>query len=91
MALYFALIQTDTNLQITNKAPDIYMWEVKVQCENKHATIWSITDTNSLKENLKRNCIPKDFDKMNVNNFDEFLKERRILMAQKLKEYYQSL
>lgn len=87
----FALIQTDTNLQITNKAPDIYMWEVKVQCENKHATIWSITDTNSLKENLKRNCIPKDFDKMNVNNFDEFLKERRILMAQKLKEYYQSL
>ena len=87
----FALIQTEINLQITNKSPDVYMGEVKTQCENKQATIWSIIDENELKENFRINCIPERFMNMTVDDFDEFLKERRILMAQKLKEYYNSL
>jgi len=87
----FALIQTEINLQITNKSPDVYMWEVKAQCENKQATIGSIIDMNELKENLKINCIPEIFMEMNVDDFEEFLKQRRVLMAQKLKEYYNSL
>ena len=44
-----------------------------------------------LKENLKVNCIPKGFENMNVADFDEFLKQRRVLMAKKIKEYYYSL
>ena len=87
----FALIQTEINLQITNKSPDVYMGEVRAQCENKQATIWSIIDMDELKENLKTNCIPEAFMDMNVDNFEEFLRERRIMMAQKLKEYYNSL
>ena len=87
----FALIQTEINLQITNKSPDVYMWEVKSQCENKLPTIWTIVDMNELKENLKTNCIPETFMEMNVDNFEEFLEQRRVLMAQKLKEYYNSL
>jgi hypothetical protein len=46
---------------------------------------------NELKENLKTNCIPETFMEMNVDNFEEFLEQRRVLMAQKLKEYYNSL
>ena len=87
----FALLQTEINLQITNKSPDVYMWEVKTQCENKQPTIWTIVDINELKENLKTNCIPETFMEMNVDNFEEFLGQRRVLMAQKLKEYYNSL
>ncbi len=87
----FALIQTEINLQITNKSPDVYMGEVKVQCKNKQATIWSIVDEAELKDNFRINCIPENFINMTVNDFDEFLKERRILMAQKLKKYYNSL
>lgn len=87
----FALIQTEINLQITNKAPNVYMSEVNEQCENGNATIGSITDSEMLKENLKINCIPEDFDKMSVENFEEFLKQRRKLMASKIKEYYYSL
>lgn len=87
----FALIQTEINLQITNKAPNIYMLEVNEQCKNGVATIGSITDKESLKENLRINCIPEGFETMTVDNFDEFLKARRILMANKIKEYYYSL
>lgn len=84
----FALIQTEINLQITNKAPNTYMLEVNKQCESKDATIGSIVNKEVLKENLKINCIPEGFENMNVADFDEFLKQRRILMANKIKEYY---
>jgi len=87
----FALIQTEINLQITNKAPNAYMLEVNEQCENENATIGSIINKDILKENLKTNCIPDGFENMTVENFDEFLKERRKLMANKIKEYYYSL
>lgn len=87
----FALIQTEINLQITNKSPNIYMLEVNEQCKNGVATIGSITDKESLKENLRINCIPEGFETMTVDNFDDFLKARRILMANKIKEYYYSL
>ena len=87
----FALIQTETNLQITNKAPNVYMAEVMMQCNTKEATIGSILDREVLEENLRINCIPQGFSKMSIENFDDFLKQRRILMAQKIKEYYYSL
>ncbi len=81
----FALIQTETNLQITNKAPNVYMAEVMMQCNTKEATIGSILDREVLEENLRINCIPQGFSKMSIENFDDFLKQRRILMAQKNK------
>ena len=87
----FALIQTETNLQITNKAPNVYMAEVMMQCNTKEATIGFILDREVLEENLRINCIPQGFSKMSIENFDDFLKQRRILMAQKIKEYYYSL
>ena len=41
--------------------------------------------------NMKENCIPESFINMSIDNYDEFLKERRKLMAQKIKEYYNTL
>lgn len=87
----FSLIQTEINLQITNKAPKVYMGEVNQQCISKNPTIGSIVDKELLEENLKENCIPKNFDEMDINDYDEFLKERRKLMANKIKKYYYSL
>ena len=62
-----------------------------MQCNTKEATIGSILDREVLEENLRINCIPQGFSKMSIENFDDFLKQRRILMAQKIKEYYYSL
>lgn len=87
----FALIQTEINLQITNKAPNVYMLEITEQCNNGSIKIGSIDDKSLLEDNLRINCIPTGFENMIVENFDEFLKQRRILMAQKIKEYYYSL
>ena len=40
---------------------------------------------------MKDNCIPERFIDMDYNNYDQFLRERRILMADKLKEYFKTL
>lgn len=88
----FTLTQTEINLHITNKAPSVYMDEVNEQCSNYgKPTIGSITNKSELNENLKINCIPKGFENMTVDDYDDFLKQRRILMANKIKEYYYSL
>ena len=51
----------------------------------------NITDLNLLKKNLIINCIPENIVLMNVSHYEDFLLERRKLMAKKIKEYYYSL
>ena len=86
-----AMLQTEINIQISNKAPNEYMKSVINQCigfENKYGAINTIED---LKINLKNNCIPETFIEMDCTNYNDFLKKRRILMANKLKEYFKTL
>ena len=42
-------------------------------------------------QNLKANCVPEDFIKMDVKDFNRFHDMRRKLMAAKIKDYYESL
>lgn len=67
------------------------MSEIINQCETKQTSIGSIVDNSLLKENLKTNCIPENFYMMTIDDYDSFLKERRKLMAEKIKRYYYSL
>ena len=41
--------------------------------------------------NLEESAIPKDIINMSVENYEEFLQKRRILMANKIKEYFNKL
>lgn len=87
----FAMLQTEVNIQIGKKAPNDYMKSIIDQCngqENKYGAINSLDD---LYKNMEENCIPRSFIDMTIDNYEEFLKERRKLMAQKLKQYYESL
>lgn len=87
----FALIQTETNLQISDMSPEEYMQIVNTQCTSKGNEIGSINEMDKLLENLKINCIPNSLNSMNVDDYDSFLKQRRILMAKKIKDYYNTL
>jgi len=42
-------------------------------------------------KNLTKHCIPQSIFEMNIDNYHEFLEERRKLMAEKIKKYYKSL
>ena len=42
-------------------------------------------------KNLEENCIPSEVINMTVENYKDFLRQRRILMAQKIQKYYAAL
>lgn len=87
----YTYLDTTTNIAIGNKAPNEYFSTVFEQCESKRAKFGNITDIDILKNNLATNCIPKEIRGMQVSDYEDFLCSRRKMMAQKIKDYYNSL
>ncbi|MCF6751741.1 DUF262 domain-containing protein [Pseudomonas stutzeri] len=87
----YVFVQQEVNIKIGDTAPATYMAEVFAQCETGEARYGAITRTEDLRVNLAANCLPSDVDAYQPEQFEEFLAERRRLMAQKIKEYYWAL
>ena len=87
----YVFLQQEINIKIADAAPCKYMSTIYEQCENKIPVFGGIIDKDELALNLKQNCIPSGFEKMDINDYPRFLEERRELMAQKIKNYYWSL
>lgn len=83
--------QTEINLAIKDSAPFEYFKEILDQCNGGTLKYGGITDINDLKNNLAQNCIPESVFNMSIDNYFDFLKERRTLMAKKIKNYYKNL
>ena len=87
----YVMTQSEINIRIKDDAPNVYMGKVLEQIENQNPYIGAITTKKGLEESFKQNCIPKEFVCYTVDDYFDFLKQRRYLMAQKIKEYYFSL
>ena len=87
----FTYLDTQTNISVGDRAPNEYFKIVFEQTENKDLKYGNISDINVLREKLRTNCIPEDIISMNINNYEDFLLERRKLMAKKIQKYYNSL
>lgn len=87
----FTLLDTQVNKAISDDAPDVYFQKVFSQCEDKKAVIGNILDRNKLLENLAQNAIPESIVNMTIDDYDEFLKARRKLMAKMIETYYKGL
>ncbi|MGE4545687.1 MAG: DUF262 domain-containing protein [Pedobacter sp.] len=87
----YVYMQSEINIKIGNKAPQAYFDELTAQCNGGTAKYGAIGDIETLKHNLGRNCIPNTIFDMTLEDYDDFLLERRVLMAQKMRDYYFSL
>lgn len=87
----FAYLDKAVNISIGKKAPNDYFKEAKLQCDNGDVKIGTITDKQAFCDNLQVNCIPQNVDEMDYSNYQEFLSERRKMMAKKIKDFYYSL
>jgi hypothetical protein len=91
----FVYMEKSTNIQIGKMKPSEYMATVLDQARtgklDKKHPIGKILDTEKLAKNLKQNCIPKGFESMSVEDYDNYLRERRKLMVRKIEKYYKSL
>lgn len=87
----YVLMQQEINIAIGAKSPNIYFKELQDQCSGGKMKYGAIDTHEELMENLKTHCIPESIFEADINSYDGFLQERRKLMSQKMKKYYQSL
>jgi len=84
----YALAQNEINIAIGAKAPKIYFNELIEQCQGGKKKYGGITNLDDLKENLRQQAIPEGVFSNFADDYDQFLIERRKLMAAKLKDYF---
>lgn len=84
----YTYLDTTTNIAIGEKAPYDYFSTVFAQCDTKICKYGDIIDIDILEKNLAANCIPKNIKEMSISQYEDFLSQRRILMANKIKDYY---
>lgn len=87
----YTYLDTQTNIAIGEKAPNEYFRIGIDQCDSKEMKFGNISELSLLKDNLCVNCIPESIVNMDARHYEDFLLERRKLMAKKIKEYYNSL
>ena len=87
----YVVMQGEINIAISDDPPASYFSALWQQCNNGKARYGGITDAAELRANLEAHCIPSDMDTAEVRDYDRFLKERRLLMAGKIRDYYKSL
>ncbi|MCO6466860.1 MAG: DUF262 domain-containing protein [Bradyrhizobiaceae bacterium] len=87
----YVYMQSEINIKVGNKPPSEYFGIVKSQMTAGKNQISGIASEQQLLENLAMHCVPADIQNMGVDDFAEFLTQRRKLMALKIKEYYHSL
>lgn len=87
----YIYLDTQVNKAISDDAPCVYFSKVNSQCETKQIVLGNISERSTLIKNLEENCIPSGIFTMNVDNYDEFLTERRKLMSKMIEKYYKEL
>ena len=87
----YVYTQSETNIKIKDDAPCEYMACMKQQVAGEGTYYGGITDMNDLRANLAENCVPEAFMDMDIFDYQVFLDTRRTMMAQYIREYYESL
>jgi hypothetical protein len=87
----FVLAQSEINIAIGDKPPQQYFKELTDQCDGGHKKYGGITDRDDLSANLRMNCLPEALLNGEMLPFNDFLEQRRRLMAQKIKAWFEAL
>ncbi|WP_158735592.1 DUF262 domain-containing protein [Alteribacillus sp. YIM 98480] len=87
----YVFTEQAVNLAIKAEAPKSYLSKVKEQINNDKLLIGEIDNVDELINNMKMNCIPESIFNMEASEYEEFLHERRKLIVNKIRTYYERL
>ncbi len=87
----FVLAQSEINIVIGSKAPEVYFSELANQCSGGKKKYGGITDLAGMRENLRMHCLPESLLEGVIPSYDDFLEARRKLMALKIKQWFELL
>ena len=87
----FVLAQSEINIAIGDKAPEVYFEELAKQCDGGKKKYGGITKDTDMKDNFRMNCLPETLLDGKIPAYDEFLDKRRKLMSLRIKAYFEVL
>lgn len=87
----FVLAQSEINIAIGDKAPEVYFRELCEQVNGGKKKYGGITDAAHLRNNLRMHCVPESLLDGTVPVYDDFLSERRRMMAKKIEAWFAAL
>jgi hypothetical protein len=87
----FVLAQSEINIGIGDRDPKVYFAELAGQCNGGIRKYGGITTDEEMRANLRMSCLPECLLDGDIPSFDDFLEQRRKLMAQKIKTYFEGL
>ncbi len=87
----YAYLDTAVNISVGKREPKDYFTTALTQCSTGVVEVGTITNQNEFWSNLDVNCIPREIVEMTAAAYPTFLQNRRVLMAEKIRDYYYSL
>ncbi len=87
----FVMAQSEINIAIGDKPPERYFGELIEQVNGGKKRYGGITSMEQLRENLIENALPLSLIEGQIPDYDEFLVERRRLMALRIKKWFEVL
>lgn len=87
----YAFLEKRINIAIGKKSPREYFGIARDAISSGTSYFGDIASLEALRLNLEANCIPEGIFNMEAGDYEEFLAQRRQLMAQKIERYFKSL
>jgi hypothetical protein len=87
----YVRMQSEINIAIGDRSPKEYFTEIIENCKKGVSLYSAITDMDELKTNFRMHCIPEGMEQKTINEYSDFLTERRKLIARKIRDYYKKL
>ena len=84
----FVHLRNDINILVSDLAPREYLGDILSGNNNHHS---DIVNEAEMINNFEDNAIPKILLQAEVDDYDEFLRQRQVLMAEMVREYYKTL
>ena len=86
-----ALTQSEINISIGAKSPEKYFGELVSQCNAGKIKYGNISTVAEMKHNLAVHCLPASMLEEKIPDFEDFLDNRRRLMALKIQTWFERL
>ena len=87
----FVLAQSEINIAVGDRSPEVYFGHLVDQCNGGKLRYGGITDMEDLRANLRVSCLPESLLSGDLPEYEDFLNERRGLMAQKIEAWFKKL
>lgn len=84
----FVHLRNDINISVSDLAPREYLGDILSGGNNHHS---DIVNEAEMINNFEDNAVPKILLQAEVDDYDEFLQQRQVLMAEMVREYYKTL